>query len=322
MIIHLTGSDTYRSAQRLAELRAAFVAKHDPTGMNTVTVDGSETTVTEIHNALGASGFFAKKRFVAIDRYVPSSKLKPAELAEALEHVSDLKHDVIVVVRELTAEKPTTKSSGGKRSVGKLTFAQAKLETFPMLTPVQAATWIQKFIADRGGKIVPAAAQRFVALCNGESWRMATEAEKLSLFAGGQPITVADVETMVIGEERQDLFALTDAIGTKQTARALALIHRELEAGTNAFALLATLAGHLRNLWQVKRAVEQGQNPATIASSLALHPYVVQKSIAQGRLFTAEELQNLHHRLLTIDHTLKTSPLDAETLFDLVVVPN
>mgnify|MGYP001573852180 FL=1 len=329
MTIHLTGADTYRSARRLAELRSAFVAKHDPRGFNTVTLDGATTSLEELRTAVTTTGFFAAKRFVALDRYAPDGPLKPDRLSSLLEPVAAKDSDVVVVIRDLLAEpersakRPAAGSRAkttGRTAPGQLVLPKEKRETFAQLTAAQAVAWLGREAQAQAGLLDPAAAQRLVALCNRDSWRMATELEKLLAYAAGRVVTVADVDAMVKSEYASDIFALTDALGQRQTARALELLHRELSAGSNEFALIATLASHVRNLWQVQRTKERGLSPAAIAAELNLHPYVVQKALAQTSHFRPAELRDLHHRLLEIDHDLKTSPLDAETLLDLILI--
>jgi len=328
MIIHLTGSDTYRSAKRLAELRAAFIVKHDPRGLNVVGVDGETATSAEMRTAVTATGMFASKRFVSLDRYQPDGSLLLDGLVGILGLVAEKNNEVIVVVRDLiddaarpvkrsraTAKKPSKKTAGGS-----FVLPDERREVFSRLTPAQTVTWISTEAKSRGGSFEPAAAQRLVALCNGDSWRIATELDKLVSFAGAKSVTVAEVETMVMSENSSDIFALTDALGQRQSARALELLHRELSAGTNEFSLIATLAGHIRTLYHVQQAQQRGSAPSALASELGLHPFVVQKALAQTSRFTTDELRDLHHRLVTIDHDLKTSPLDAETLLDVMLI--
>lgn len=328
MIIHLTGADTYRSAKRLAELRAAFVAKHDPRNLNVVMIDGETAKVADIKNAVTATGMFATKRFVVVDRYLPDGPTKPEELGEILTPLAGKDHDVIVIVRDTIVDgepatrrpRTTTKKPSKKTATGSFVIPGEKREVFSQLTPTQTAAWIGAEIQAHQAVFEPAAVQRLVALGNNDSWRIATELEKLIAFGGEKPVTVADVESMVISENSSDIFALTDALGQRNAARALALLQREFSAGTNEFSLIATLAGHLRTLYNVKLAQQRGSNPATMASELAIHPFVLQKAASQTARFSTDELRDLHHRLVTIDHDLKTSPLDAETLLDMLMM--
>lgn len=326
MIIHLTGGDTYRSAKRLAELRAAFIAKHDRQGLNTVSLDGSTVDPAAVRAAITSTGFFSKRRFVSIDRYAPDGATSPAQLLELLSPFAAKDHELIIVVRDLLSEAPARaakrlakgrkpKTTAGRKS---LQLPDAKREVFSEMDESEAMQWLQQLTRQVNGTIDPDAARRLIVLTNNDSWRMATELDKLLTYAAGRAVSVADVEAMVVSEYTSDIFALTDALGHRQTNNALALLHRELAAGTNSFALLATLANHVRNLWLIKRAQQRGQ-PA-IATALGLHPYVVQKASAQTLFFEEQQLQRLHHRLLDIDHDLKTSRLDAETLLDLLLI--
>lgn len=322
MIIHLTGADTYRSAQRLSELRAAFIKRHDPRGLNVVVLDSGQATRQTLHAAVTATGFFAAKRFVVVDHYTGDGKLAPEELAAELAPFVDKDHDVIVVLRDVSLTGANTQKKKGRsarKSNAVLVLPNEKLEEFPTLNGPSAMAWLQKRAVANGGRFDPAALQRVVALTNLDSWRMAAEADKLIAYAGDRPVTLADVEQMVVSEYGSDIFALTDALGHRQTARALELLHRELAIGASPFALVSTIAGHVRNLWQVKRAQERGLSSASIAGQLELHPYVVQKAVAQTGRFTTEQLQRLHHRLVSIDHDLKSTSLDAETLLDLLL---
>jgi hypothetical protein len=134
MIIHLTGSDTYRSAQRLAELRRAFIEKHDPKGLGTITLDGSTGTVEELRTALTATGFFSTKRFVAVDYFLGDGLITPEGLTELLVSVAGKDHDVVAVVRDIFPDqgsgltkrsKPTAKKKNPvkKTSTGPLVFS-------------------------------------------------------------------------------------------------------------------------------------------------------------------------------------------------------
>lgn len=322
MIIHLTGEDTYRSARRLAELRSAFVAKHDPQGFNTVTLDGSVATLNDIRNAVSASGFFAQRRFVSIDRYDASGPVSGEELSTTIQPYASAKHDVIIVVRDVRGTEKTARGKGAtkKKSSGMITLPDEKTEVFTVLSPVQTVSWIEREAKNVHGSITTGAAKRLAALCENDSWRIASELEKLLLYACRDTITEQHVDDMVRGEYTSDIFALTDALGARSSAQALHLLHQEFESGTNEFALIASLASHVRNLFHVQQALQSGKTASVIASELGLHPFVVQKAVAQTKHFTLDELHQLHDRLLQIDHSLKTSPLDAETLLDVLMI--
>lgn len=323
MVIHLTGPDSYRSHRRRQQLRQAFRDKFDQHGFNTVTIDGQSATAEDLRTAIQTTGFFSPQRFVAIDDYLAASAVcRPAALLEILQPVIDQK-DVVVVIRELIGEVKAkkTKAKKEKKTVAAQTLAipGAKTEEFPLLTPSQLTAWVLKEAKARGGDIGRPAATELVILCAGDLWRISNELDKLLAYTTPKTITGDDIATMVQSPYASDIFGLLDAIGQRRTAAALHLLHHELQAGTHPLALIATMANHIRTLLAVSSATDV-RSPAALATSLGLHPFVVKKALSQTKLFEPQTLRDWHHQLVNIDYQLKTTPLDAETLLDVLLL--
>ena len=70
-----------------------------------------------------------------------------------------------------------------------------------------------------------------------------------------------------------------------------------------------------RILIQVKEASQRQGNNNLIAKELEIHPFVVQKTVAQTSKYTFEELQKIYNNLQEIDLKLKTSKISPEVLF-------
>lgn len=323
VIIHLLGTDTYRTRQKMAWYRDGFRKKYDPSGYNTVTLDGETMTAEDLRASLTAGGLFGTKRFIAIDGYTGKKQIVTPEALGEILHPVAAGTDVIVVCREVPgsseSEGTGKKKGGGPKK--KLTLAEAKeTHRFDLPTPAAAAVWLAGEAKLRGGSLSPTVAQQMVALCGCDTWRLANELDKLIAYANGRPISAADVNEQIVSDESPNIFALTDAVGGQRRALAVRLVHRELAAGTNPLALIATLANHLWNIRRVQRAVADGRPADAIASTLGLHPYVVQKTMAQARSFSPDLLARWHHQLVATDATLKSSGLDAEALLDVLLL--
>lgn len=322
MVIHLTGPDTYRSHQRFNQLREAFRAKHDRQGFSTLIVDATTAKLEDVRTALATAGFLSAKRFVGINHYdlKANATLDPTQLAALLTPLTKA-DEVIIVVRELTAtpaKRPTKKAAAKKKA--ELRITGAKVEEFPAMSDSALVTWVARQAKAAGAAIDRSAAERLVMACEQDTWRIASELAKLADYVGRRPITVKDVEAMVVTPYASDIFALTDALGNRQPGRALQLLHRELAAGTHPLVLITMFGRHLHNLITVKAALTAGLPPRTLPQRLNLHPFVVQKATAQARQFSLEHLKVIHHRLVMIDYDLKTSPLEAEALLDLLLM--
>lgn len=321
MVIHLQGPDTYRSQQRFRQLRDAFRSKHDVSGLSTMIVDGESLTPEELRNAVSTVGFFSSKRFIGINHYQPATAACPPEsLIEIVEPLV-AQDDVIVVIRELPSP---ARSRGGRKSTATKTkglkISKATIESFTAWPETKWRAWVNQLVKKLEGTISPAAVDILLRWCGDDGWRLESEVEKLVAHAGSQTITAELVEQLVRAPDVSDVFALTDALGRRQTAAALRLLQRELDAGTHPLAIVTLLTGHLRNLLLVQNAQTAGQPAPQIATLLKLHPYVVSKALEQSRAFPRPVLRRWYSQLIEIDATLKSSQLDPETLLDQMLV--
>ncbi len=316
MIIHLTGPDTYRSLHRLQQLREAFRAKHDPSGLNIVQLDGATVTVPELRSAIQTTGMFSTRRCIIIDRYPDRGGVISDKVLVELLHPYEQNNEVIIIIRQETV--PPKRKSKKTTTSAQLHWPDAKAEIFTQLTPLELVRWLQLEAKAQGGSIEPAAADRLGSMVR-TSWQAHMELDKLLAFVGDRPITVADVEGMVTGQEDSNIFALTDAVGQRQPAAAVRALHREFSAGTHPLVVTAALANHIRTIMRVKQAADRMPAPA-IAAELGLHPFVVKKSLAQAQRASMETLATFHHQLMEIDLTMKSSPLDPEGLLERAVL--
>ena len=55
-------------------------------------------------------------------------------------------------------------------------------------------------------------------------------------------------------------------------------------------------------------------------SWVVFHPFVAKKTLAQTKNFKTDGLKNIYQQLLNIDLKLKTSQVDPQVLFDLLIV--
>jgi DNA polymerase-3 subunit delta len=96
-----------------------------------------------------------------------------------------------------------------------------------------AMHWVQREGNARDVAFSEDAARELVDALGAEMMMIASEMEKLTLYAsamGQKSVELADVETMVSAAKQRSLYELTDAISQKDAARALALLHGLLNA--------------------------------------------------------------------------------------------
>jgi DNA polymerase-3 subunit delta len=329
MIIFLYGPDTFRSRQKLKEIKEKFIKEIDKSALNIEILDGQTLETSEFEKAVSTPSFLAKKRLVIIEDLISKNKGQKIqkELLETLDK-NGLK-DTIVVFWEGGLTEVKTKKSKSKLSKQRsnLFFARLKKEKyaqeFKLLTEAEVHRWATKEIKARGGKIQAPALRLLTDLVGNDLWQMNSEIDKLLAFAQNKSITIADVNNLVKTKLDDNIFKLTDALGQKNKKLALKLISDQLKSGTQPTELLAKVTWQFRNLLLVKGFVKEngeGYPSSRLTYQLGLHPFVIKKTMAQVRSHQLPQLKKNYQHLLTIDYKIKTSQINPEILFDLLVI--
>lgn len=299
MILFLYGSDSYRIHERLQVLRDAFRTKYDPQGLNTVLLDGTQCDAESIHTQLKTSGLFSRKRFVALQRLWSLKKDQQEALQRELQTVDT---DTIVCI---TGDVPPSKAN----TLYKQLLKADKVEEYNELTPVQLRTFIQQTCSRAKATIAPDAVEYLAAAIGTDMWRLHHELKKLTHYK--QHITRTDAEQFVTSPLDENIFHLTDALGSRNLAEATKLLNEQLASGANVQYLLTMLGRHMSTLAKIKKTNGEG---------LKMHPYVLKKSLGQARRFSAEQLADAVLSLLRIDEQTKTGSADARVLLNLFIV--
>lgn len=332
MIIFLYGQDSFRGRLKLNELKDKYRREVDKLGSGLAAVDGAKATLAEIASAAGPSSLLSKKRLIVIENIFLNKDqeifVKLAEYFKSRKRndniiifwqaglkVKKIKNTVLPVLANPDGQaKPLNKKL---TALFKFLAAQKYAYSFNSLNNSQAASWVKKETARRGGKINTRAAELLVGLVGADGWQMDNELAKLlsyktasQLTASGPEIEIEDVKNLVRGNFSENIFALTDALSVKNKALAVRLLDEQIEAGLSDGYLLNMFVRQFRILLQIKQALLTGLSQRQIAGQLKLHPFVAQKGVEQARHFTLPILKNILSRLIKIDYEVKSGQSD------------
>ena len=170
--------------------------------------------------------------------------------------------------------------------------------------------WVADQFGRLGARAEPAACAALVELVGDDLEELASEAEKLATWAGGEPIEERHVRALAAGRAETAAFALTDAWGRRDLAAVLAASEELLErSGRPRRSEVPRLAGLLGNHVMRVRASQslaaEGIRPREAASRLKMHPFAAEKAFAHARNFGVEELRDVLIRLAELDRALK-----------------
>jgi DNA polymerase-3 subunit delta len=302
--------------------------------LNTTVLDGRQVTLGELCHACDTVPFMADRRMIIVHGLL--SRLDPTRGARGQETGEEeqpaWKRDfweglsaylptlppfarlIFVESRTLSASHPIfrlVRTEGEKKRAFVRLFRLPKDQDLP--------PWIRQRARDHGGKINRGAASLLAALVGSDLRSLDQEIDKLVLHADGRPVNTEDVRTLVSRARDANIFELVDSVGSRQTEHALRLLHGLLDDGEAPLYLLAMLARQVRILIQVSELRDQGLSQQEIASRLKLHPYVVEKGLAQARNFEMSQLEAAHQRLVETDWAIKTGRADGVLALDLLV---
>ena len=328
MIIFLYGDDTYRSREKLKQIKSKFKKELDQNSSSLDILDGEKIDLEKINEIVAAPSLFVKRRMVVIENIF---KNKNKDIFKALNDYlkkkskSEGEQDTIIVFWE---ESGLNKF---KTNVFFKFLSKEKIvQEFKILNNTETINWVKKEFKRRNGLIKGQAAVQLASIFSSNLWQLSNEINKLINFKRGeQPglididqiveIEFKDVENLVRGSADENIFALTDSISAKNRSKALELFENELSAGVTETYLLVMIIRQFKILIQVRAALDSGLSARKIQNELKLHPYVIQKASVQARNFSIDLLKNLYREVVDIDYQLKTGQSDAKTALTLMI---
>lgn len=186
------------------------------------------------------------------------------------------------------------------------------LHVFAPLRDREVPGWIRFEARNRKIAIGADAAEALAAVTGPDLGRLAQVLDQLALYAGGEPISVAHVESLVAETRQRGIFELTKAIGAGNVAGALALLANMLRNREPALRIQYMLARHLRQVWRAKELAAAGAPRGEIAGAVGINPYFLDDILVPAKRMTRASLATAFERLFQADVDLKSSKLDPD----------
>ena len=200
-----------------------------------------------------------------------------------------------------------------------------------------AAAWLIAAAEKEGVVFEPDAARELADALSADMMLIASELEKLLLYtspsgppvisAPRRPITLGDVETMVLAAKQRSLYELTDAISAKDKPRALALLGGLLNASDggedSAIGHLYMLARTFRQMLIIleKNVRDSRAIWAVLWQRFRMPPFAAEEIIKQARQYKSRrELTRALRLIARADLELRSSPPDKRLVLERLVI--
>lgn len=202
---------------------------------------------------------------------------------------------------------------------------RALVQEFRLPTVNEMPGWVRRQAEAQKGSFTPQAARVLVDHIGVDTQVAAQEITKLLTYVNyDRPVEEDDVMRLTVQIPQVNVFAMVDALGERNTHRALQTLHDLLDE-TEPLELFGMMVRQFRLLLQAREILDEGGGAPQVLEGVrdqkgqALHPFVAQKLAEQARQFTLAGLETVYRRLLDLDEAMKTSQVVPEVAFDMLI---
>ena len=302
------GPEEYHCDKALSILKSR-ITKPGAANFDCSTFVAGDASVAEILEAANTYPMLSPRRLVVVEDV---GKFKDAEAEALLEGLASIstRSTVILTAAELDKRKKFYK-----------TFQKDFcLCEFPCLKGYALERWADAFVRENGYRISTGALKRVVDVAGADLRTLASEFEKLMLYAGEEKnIPDAVIEDLVRVSRQQSIFDLTNAVGRRDRVGALRSLGNLLGMGEHPLVVVTMLARHCRQILIAIEGLRARKNPRDIASDAQIPPFAVEQFIASARAVNQDTIRDMYMRLAEIDRQLKSSSLDGRALIECLI---
>ncbi|HEX2734377.1 MAG TPA: DNA polymerase III subunit delta [Polyangiaceae bacterium] len=217
--------------------------------------------------------------------------------------------DQLAAYAQQTAPSCVLVLTAAKLNAKRRLLTQAKKEGFLVscepLARNELTGWLMRAAADRGGKLTNGAADLIAEVSGPDLATLEDIVERLTLFAGNDPITEDTVGELIPIVRPATVWELLDAVGVRDRGRVLTLLERVYDPGDRGLRLLGVLAWSARQLIRFQAGLAAGQNPNDAARAAGAPPFRARALQEQAKRFSKATLESWLVRLRDIDLALK-----------------
>ena len=185
----------------------------------------------------------------------------------------------------------------------------------------ELTNWLRKRAEEKEYSLSSDAARFLVNRVGARPGILAKELEKTLLYAGANKSILEKDVAEVVGESKtENVFALTEALKTKNPETALRLLNNQIDHGEEPIKILGTIAWQFRIIWEVKYYQKKNMPSSQIAKAMGANPYVVDKALQHTGRFSTEKLRTGYLELVKADRSLKSTSQDPLAVMQTLVL--
>ena len=299
------GPEKYQCGQALSILKSRIMTPGAADFDYSVFAAGN-IRVAEILEAANIYPMLSKRRLVVVEDV---ERFKDADAEALLQGLASISRRSTVILTAAELDK--------RKKLYKTFHKDFRLCEFPRLKGQALERWADAFVRKNGYRISTAALKRVVDVAGADLQTLASEFEKLMLYAGTEK-NIPDnvIEDLVRVSRQQSIFDLTNAVGRRDRGGALRSLGNLLGMGEHPLVIVTMLARHCRQTLIAIEGLRERKNPRDIAAAAQIPPFATDQFLAGARAVNPDTVRDMYIRLAAIDRQLKSSSLDGRALLE------
>ncbi len=265
-----------------------------------------ESSIDEIIESANIFPMISRRRVVIVNQ---AEKLKEAEQDSLTDLIKALspRSTLILFAPDLDRRKKFYKTLREGSCVAE----------FPKLKGPELERWAEAFARKQGYRISTPAIRKIVDLAGSDLQTLATELEKLLLYAGNtKDVPDSAVEDLIRASRQQSIFDLINAVGRHDRSGALKSLANLVSMGEHPLVVVVMLARYCRQMLIAQEGLLQGSSTREIGIAAQIPPYFLNDFLRQARSTSPGSIREMFVRLADIDRSLKSSSLDGRILLE------
>lgn len=288
----LYGSEEYLKKLYRDKLKAAILK--DENEMNYSHFGGKDADPIKIADCANTLPFFSDYRLIIIE---DSGFFKvQSEISTLLEKIPE---STIVIFVETEVDK--------RNKLFKMLRDRGTVSEMNGLDDKNLKLFVASLLEQEGKKITEALVSYLLDKTGTDMINICNEVEKIINYIGERNvIQKEDIDSVVTTQISGKIFQMIDAIGSKQSGRALSLYYDLLSVREKPMSILFLITRHFNILLQVKDLQSRGFAGASIGEMVGIPPFSVNKYTAQSKNFKVKQLKDALEFGADIEEQIKT----------------
>lgn len=273
--------------------------------------DLDEVELSKAIEDLDTYSFLSSKKVIII-KNILSGNITDQEMKHFIKYLENSNSDNLLI---MCVDKLDTKTFSKKlKSLNTVEFI--KCETNPL-------DYAKKSL--KGYKISTQDLNCLVKLCSNDITKLDNECKKLMIYKNEtKEIVEEDIINLVVkklGDSNEILFALVNAIISKDKKSALKLSSELKEYQVDSNAIIGLISSQIKLIAQIKVLKEQNLNNIEIQKQLNLKSsYQVKKLSGYIYNYSYELIDKIFKKLSEIDYSIKTGRINSDDAIDYLII--